>query len=388
MNLWRIVTLIFLCAVLTASCAGLDNPATENGGVGTTVNKPKPSTLTLFPNFEEAFPDAALGAVTVSETSYLTTGTTTEMSETAAAINQVWNDLFVNGPVREARLMRTQLTPLGENVAQLLGGSGPAQITDDPQTVTLSDEMPLADTSGRWTIEVQLEASHSDYLRYYFRNDEELILATLIVTHDADQNPVRGLFVYVNPARLNGEASQAKELVFLAFDLTDAESHLFSLGEIDFLFTENTTRTYLFLEDCSPSSGQCLGEYLELATDSNTRQINQNNNWRFSTVEDTREICLADVDYTGNATVFFDTYAFTGPTPPADNQVAINTCTVGDPSWGDKVFSEIDLPLAYEDTDPLGGTALPIYIDGNSKTGWDGLTPDLIDFYLQKQSTK
>lgn len=363
----------------------------DGGGVGTTVNKPGIPSLSLFPDFSAAFPDATLGdsdsaslvrAVVVSEPLM-----ESDNDSPGLTVGQLWMGTVSEGSVREGRVLRAELSVFGALTVRSITQQGLSEADEDLQSVEIETETGmahLADTDTNWVVRFMQEPTDSEYVRYYFVNGATgFIEGTYVAKTDEGGSPVRGILAYVNPVLLNETPADGKPLVAFAFDVTDPSRNLFALRETYYHRTRELNITYHLHQQCDTASNDCVGEYAELWTDE-ARSLNEANNLRFSWNDGTNAVCLAEIGY-GNGTSETEvevTHSFTGPATPADEDVTDDVCEIMTPHWGSHRVTESDLPQRYGDSDPAGGTALQYYVDGIATTGWDSLTPALIDGWL------
>lgn len=395
-SLFRIFKWVSLFSLVCIfACAGVGNVSedsdtgttSEDGGVGTTVNKPGLPTLSLFPDFAEAFPDETLGStsesLSLTSASFAAIGGGSTLRYLAAS--QLWTGVVTEGSVREGRILRSELAVFGQLTARSISEAGLGEADENLQSVVLQTETGVAhlvDTDTAWTVQFKQESTDAAYVRFYFVNGTTgLIEGTYVVKTDESGNPESGIFAYVKPSLLSATPASGRALVAFSFDLSDTARNLFALRETYYNDSRATNITYDLHQQCDASSQDCLGEYLELWNDA-SRSINEANNIRVSWNDGTNAVCLAEISYNGSETTSETTHSFTGPDSPSEADVQDDVCSVTKPFWGDHVFAEGDLPQRFEDTDPPGGTALLYYVDGVSTTGWDTLTPALITGWL------
>lgn len=379
----------FLLLSLTLSCTKAGDSATESGeieigtdaeAVGVIINKPRPPAMNIFPDFDVEIPETALG-------SELEDGDSSDEYQADTGTHsfgplRVWTGIFLNGGITSVRSYRTRLEELGTEVVATLSEAGVTEITETAQNFTIAADFTLPSGTTSWEMEIAQEPGYEDYIRLYFRSSTSgLIEATYVAQTDGDANPKRGLFAYVNPERLSADAIGNVRITAMAFDFTDESKKLLVMRQEQ--YQPGLGRYYAFQihQQCDETTSTCLGEYLEIVDEAPARQIEEMNS-RFSWNEATNAVCLTDVDYSSGTFATLATYGFTGPDVPDEENVTENECSVATPHWGAHVFTANDLVLRYEDTDPHGGTALSYYVDGVSKSGWETLTPALIDTWL------
>lgn len=396
-------------AVLAAacfSCAGLGDNSSEVSGsasaitavssddaapaeqgepeIGIIVNKPKPPSLNLFPDFESYIPETPLGGgVTEPGETQMLFATTAGETRIFDPIN-AWNEFFVHGGIAEARTSRDALESIGLAVAEAVSQAGITEITENLQTVSLTIAGSLLGSPTAWGVEMRLESNSDDYARFYFRNATTgLLAATYIVQNDAEANPVKGLFAFVDSELLRDGANAGLRVLALAFDFANAGGNILVTREERYHQDLPLYYVYQTHQQCSSETADCVGEYLEITNASPNRDSLQND-IRFSWNEVSQAVCLGAMDYAAHGATSLTTYGFVNQSGglPTEEAVTENSCTLPEPHWNGQTFTSDHLLLRYEDTSPHGGTGGRYYVDGLSKTGWDALTPDHIDTWL------
>jgi hypothetical protein len=295
-----------------------------------------------------------------------------------------WNAFFVNGGIADARESRQSLESLGLAVAETISQAGITEITEDLQTTPFTLENALLGDSTEWSVEMRLESDAGEYVRFYFRDVASgLLAATYVVKIDADNQPVKGLFAFVNAALLRDDADSGLRVLALAFDFASAGGNLLVTREERYHDDLLSYYVYQTHQQCSSVNADCVGEYLEITTEAPNRE-NLQNDIRFSWNEATQAICLGAMDYATHGATSLTTFGFVnqGGALAAEDDITENSCTFPTAYWNGHTFTPDNLLLRFEDTEPHAGTGMRYYVDGLSKTGWDALTPELIDTWL------
>lgn len=371
----------------------LISACSNSANVGTIVNRPAPPTQNLFPDFDENFPETALDA-SASDAEALVRGlvgssqSTTPLFVTAleaSGVPDLWDALFVNGGIEDIRQTRSELSSFGETLASLIAAQGITEITDTAQTVMSSELSFLNDMTATWEIEMALDSTDEDYIRMYFFNSSTgLLQANYVVDTDSDGNVEKGIFTYIEPSLLSDSATSGTRLFSFAFDVTNTERNLWIARVEKYDSSLGRFITFQTHQQCNVVTQGCLGEYEEITTEAPTRELSERG-IRFAWSEVDRKVCLSDIDGSTGTIEILSTFGFQGPETPDVEDVTADSCAIGveDVVWnGATSYSANYLPQRYEDTEPHGGLASHYYQDGISKTGWDALTPDLIDTWL------
>lgn len=353
------------------SCGGQGTP-----GVGTSTGNPSVPQQ-IIPDFQVFISEQALGD------NNTTGGSLTAYYKPSFVLSgpaSQWEALFLQGGINDVRVQRTNVEQFGDLISTALNNAGITTATDTIQTVSLTSTN-LITTQAPWTIQIRRESSTSEFIRLYFINtDTNEIQGTYVFITDSNGDPVRGLFAYVQPDTLSATAGDGKRLAAFAFDFTDPSENLLVMRVDQFHLVDLRYYVYHVHYECNTNNDECLGEYLEINTPEPTRTFTHT--IRFSWNDTTNVVCIADVTYAADSITLGTTQSFTGPSQPTEADVTDGSCTIRTPFWGSHVYTEADLPFRFNDTDPVGGTALMYFVDGSSKTGWDLLTPDLIDTWL------
>lgn len=368
--------LLFLFLIFLSACASPMAPGADTD-VGTIIYRPTMPT-SLFPDFDSYLTETAIDSQTSSGTSTTTAlraltssrsvTRTPSDSEASLSISGVWEDIF-QGNLDEIRTGTQHLETFGTTFSPLITAQGFTEATDELQTITSTSELRLIDTTTTWNLEMIQDSTNSDYIRFYFRNQETgLLEATYVVTTDSSNNPIRGLFAWTDTS----ETTLGRRLFAMAFDFTNPSQNLAVIRVEKYHADLESYYTFQVHFQCDASTQNCLGEYNEILNSSTSRDLAAEG-VRYSWNETTQDVCIADVDYSDGTLRTAATYEFTGPDISTD-EVVTDSCTVTQPHWGSHIYTEADLPQH--------STASQYYVDGISKTGWDTLTPSLIDTWL------
>ena len=351
--------------------------------MGTSVGNPVMPKESVSPDFEAAIPERALGApesTSAARASSVAMATSGEATPTGPAAE--WEAIVLNGGFEDARVQRQNFEDFGEALWDAVSAASITDVTAVPRTVVLNEATLIA-TTAVWEVELMQETTDSNFIRLYFTNQSTgLIQGTYLVASDASGKVIRGLMAYIDPETLSEDAKAGKRLVALAFDFSDpADSRLlmrvdhYTLGDSG----ELGAYVYHVHYQCNSLAETCTGEYLDIQSPEPERDFGDHN-IRLSWDDQSSEICTAYVSYDDVISIG-DTQAFIGPETPSADEIETNLCLLPQPVWGGHLFTEGDLPARFLDDD-AGGTAGRYFLDGFDKAGWDALTPELIDTWL------
>lgn len=351
----------------------------DPSGVGTILNNPTLPKPNLIPNFEDYLPEATLGETASAASSAKSLMAESESEETLSGPAEEWSLVFIEGPVSRSRVIRSNMQEFGEAALNALTTAGITEATDEVQTASLGN-MTIIDTTANWNVDYVAEDDESTgekYVRMYFRNldlDPEngigLIQASYVFKTENDL-PVKGSFAYAN---LEPPSEPAMRFVAFAFDFTSSDRNLLVM-RVEITGDETFHAHY----QCDLGSKNCSGQLIEISSPPPTRSFTRT--LRYDWNDSSGDVCIAYVAFGESDYTLTTTQGFTAP--PTAGAVTEGECAlIAEAYWYDYVYTVDKLPLRYNDTDPVGGTALAYYIDGISKEGWI-LTPNLIDKWLR-----
>jgi hypothetical protein len=376
----RTAILLLLLLAFFQACATLSG--TSDAEYGTIINTAKLPANNLFPDFESNIPDTALASETSAR--YLTRTSSTEsvplhLEDPTAFAVDTWSGVFVNGGISSVHNFRQELETLGTQITAANAAAGITKVKSTPQSVTVTGV--LLNVTGTWTVEFSTDLGNNTYARFYFYNATTgEIVGTYLVDFE-NGVAVKGIFAAVDPVTLAAGADNGIRFLGLAFDFSNPQSNLIVMRMEQYHLTHGNFYTYHVHQQCDLTTTACLGEYQEIISAAPERQLSEMGT-RFSWQESNNAVCLADIDSTGAETATLHTYAFLGPQTPAASDISVDTCSVAVPKWGGSVYRVDALPMRYEDTSPVGGTALSYFGDGRSTASWETLNADLIATWL------
>lgn len=373
----RHLSLFTLC--FFAACGA--NPTSSGGGT-VVSNPPTVPTTSVSPDFDSnIFETATLGenaALTDESAAFLTAAEAGPTSLEGPA--GFWGEVFLNGPVARFRLLRTRFYLMGVRIADAVSASGPIELSETPRTFLIGSRV-FFDTTRRWSVSASLR--NETLIKAVFRDaDTDEIGAYYLFETADDGEPVSGTFAYVNPDTLSSSAApDLIRFLSISFDFSDPSRNRLSstLDAYDALAGRYVVQHMQY--QCDEMTSDCLGEFLRIDTPPPSRDFSAKL-VRLQWNEETREICLAPVNYSAASVTIGETQAFIGPDAPGDADVETGTCGLGEPYWATRVFSPSDFPKRFED-DADGGFAGRLFGDGNDVEAWDGfIGPETVDEWL------
>jgi len=216
-------------------------------------------------------------------------------------------------------------------------------------------------TQKNWKIKIKPDAYNSSYLRMYMINQATgFIQSAYLFATNFNGEPIKGIFIYVNPDMINPTDTKGMAFVSIAFDMTKPNKNLMTMRIYRYA---DLHWSYQVLNQCDKSNTNCVAEYLEINEAPPKRSFNTI--LRSSWSKLTNQTCFSNISYTQEKM-----------------QIIEYDCSIITPHWGNHFFTINDLVQRSGDTVPAGGTALEYFVDGVSKSGWKKMKPELIDSWL------
>jgi len=367
--------------VFLSGFACTENEGTGTSGSGTIISNPKPPALNVFPDFSSHIPDTSLYSSSSSASnlkifkriySLLVPDT---MAVTANAENApgIWELIFVNGGFAASQEEEyNAFNSLGSEIASSMSGEGITEVTSTAQSFRTSNDTTVGNRPYLWAGSIKLDDDFSSYINIYLADAEignEKYYAKYSFYPNADYDPVKGIFVYTVGNSLSSD-DESRRLVSFAFDYTDSSKKLMIFRLRQYSLINEQFYSLNVHQQCNASTNICTGQYNDEFGE----------NYIFTWNESTKEVCLAELDYSTGAVVIGDTAKFTGPSIPDESEVVESGCSIEQlPEWGSHVYTSNDL---FTDSD-----ISVVYGDGTSLTSWDTyVTPSVIDGWLNASS--
>lgn len=352
-------------------CAGCSSVNSEAGG-GTFVSNPptQPTKNSLDPDFDAKIFETTLDSSADTDVSTLVTGEETDTAFTLSSDTPAgfWTAIFLEGPVRRARLLRKRFSAWAERIADRVEESD-EEFSATPRAFFLGDTR-LIDETRDWTVAVSVP--EDNLIKVVIRDSSDgAIWAYYLIATDSAGEPESGLLAYVNPLTLGSGAESGVRFFTMVFDFSASSENRLALTLDDFDADTDASVVWHVKYQCDESTKDCVGEFVGIAGTPPDRTFHTRS-VRYSWNDDTKSICLALVSYPEGVATLGTTQSFTGPSQPDESGVTEGVCTIATPYWSEATFSSDDLPLR-EDDDQDGGFASALYGDGESDDSWEAL---------------
>lgn len=382
--MWQILFgLVFL---FYAGCSSVNSDA----GGGTFVSNPptQPTQNSLDPDFDSKFFETTLDSAADSDVSTLVTDDASWLassaeSDPAFALSEetpagAWTAIFLEGPVRRARVLRKRFSAWAERIAERVSESE-EEFTSTPRVFFLED-LRLLDQTRDWNVAISVP--EDNLIKVVISDSSDgAIWAYYLIAVDSVGDPESGLFAYVNPLTFDNNPESGVRFFAMAFDFNDSSENRLSLTLDDFDADEDLSVVWHIKYQCDESTKDCVGEFVGITGVPPDRTFHSRS-VRYSWNDDTNSICLALVNYPDGVATLGTTQSFTGPLQPDEVDVIEGVCTIATPYWADETFTPDDLPLR-EDDDQDGGFAAALFGNGESDDTWEELLSiDLVADWL------
>jgi len=351
-----------------------DEDGEEPETVGTIVNTPAVMIGNIFPHFDDHISTPTFSAPPRTEHDDATPNT----QQSPNKVKGFWLNHFATGPIMSIQAHYSDLELLGLSIVEEMKISSIASITDTPQTIYLPTHR-IMNTVSPWKVDMVLDKADPDYIRFSFINTTTGIREAVYIVHLAsDSTEVltgeSGIFAYVNPQLLNLNPEPGLRYVSLTYNFKNPLESLMLLRTDHFDDASGYFYALQFHQQCNASTDDCSGENLEISTQAPDRIVDAKTHLRFDWNNATG-VCLGPMGEAGNTplkTVYLD----------SDGSTTVDGCILRETNWSEQIIVADDLVFRYDDTDPLGGTALQYFLDGYATEGWDSLIPSLIPTQL------
>lgn len=372
MNCKRLSTLL-LCLVLSACGTSI----TSQVDYGTIINTAHPPTNNIFPDFDAAIPELSLQIEndTQSPAAHRQSGGSSGSVKDELTI--IWRKIFQKHGIAEMHRYRDQLEDIGAAIAQAITS---AKLTS-AGTVTVEGE--LTQKKIAWRVEFAADVAAPSFRRYFFydQNSGHLI-ATYLVKTDSSGVAMKGLFAFVDIVSLPLEGGTDETSIdALAFDFSNPQKNLLIMRNNRRQGKSGYRQVKQLYQQFNELTREYIGEDMIISEPAPSRSLNKLG-FRFSWNDQDFSTCFATISYQAGIFETLQTYGFTGPNIPSEENITTDECSVPQPHWGTHIFDGSELLFRYEDTVPPGGSVAALFDDGKSKTGWESLSSDLIDTWL------
>lgn len=352
---------LFLILLLFNACG-----TTSEGGGTSISNPPTVPSNSIIPDFEENIPETAVTDTDSTETESLITSDwddTLFLTGPASA----WSSLFLNGPITISRNLRRVLRTWGEAVSTKIAEDPNFTLSSTPQSFIVQNKRLLG-VMKTWRVSIR--ATDERHIKVVVRNTEDnKIWAYYLFKTDENGDPIKGVFSFVNPDKLEFNAPSGLRFAAIAFDFSDTATNKMSFT-ID-VFNSQIDRFAIFFisYQCDISTKDCVGQFLPINSQAPEREFGSPS-VRYSYNDSSKEVCIETATYGDDNVTFGETQMFTGPEEPQDDDVSEGSCTVATPFWNERIFRPRDFPDRFGD-DNDGGFAGHIRGDGSSDTPWE-----------------
>jgi hypothetical protein len=276
---------------------------------------------------------------------------------------------LVSQLLRMAKTRLATVTDFSKKAILVLNQAGFNPKTAEPVSALLS-QSHLFDLAGDWFIHGKKEQGSEAGLRFFYDYDEQTV-ATFLASAIRDGVAQKGILAFVNPQLLEKTTDVGQRAFIVAYDVSHPDRTLFVVREEKAMLEHPSILTELHAQ-CDTVVSECLAEVIR--ADGAPGSLAVTGSLRMSWNQTTQNICLQE-SKPGETTF------------ESAKDLAGRDCEMIEAAWwGSQPLSDEDLVLGYFDTEPPGGDAALILLDGQTRDGWLSLSENLIDGWLSGMS--